>query len=84
MNKAVRIRYSSLDDSLSTTKRNQVVIAITETIKNQIQNLQYNHNNIAYYISRICKNVKEMRRYRTDAYIRNQMSKIYNQTIHLN
>jgi hypothetical protein len=83
MNKAVRLRYASLDDSRSNTKRQCVIYAVNDILKNQIQNLTHNHNPLSYYVSRICKNIKEMRRYRTDAYIRNQLQKIYSQTIHL-
>ncbi|CAD8128022.1 unnamed protein product [Paramecium sonneborni] len=83
MNKGVRIRYSSLDESRTNTKRYQTVYTVTDSIRNQVNNLKFNHHPLSYYISRICKNIKEMRRYRTDAYIRNQLSKIYAQTIHL-
>lgn len=78
-----RNRYLSIDEARTSTFRPSI-LAVTDQQRLALKNLEFQRNSLWYYIGRVCLNIREMRKYRQDSFIKSTLHKIFSTTYHLN
>ncbi|KAM3130401.1 hypothetical protein pb186bvf_017500 [Paramecium bursaria] len=72
----------NLDDSRLRTLSQRATI-IPDTLKSTVKQLHYQGQSLMKLLTRICNNLKQIRKYRNEVYVQHMLNRLFRSTIHL-